>query len=70
MGPGFVLQHDRDEPLQSALYQCPLMEVKQQAAMRWVNAVQAEGSYGRWYYAMARKPEDVRTRIEETALLE
>jgi type III restriction enzyme len=48
----------------------PLMEVKQQAAMRWVNAVQADGNYGHWYYAMARKLEDVRTRIEEAALLE
>ena len=47
----------------------PLMEVKQQAATRWVNAVQADGSYGHWYYAMARKPEDVRTRVEEAALL-
>jgi hypothetical protein len=46
-----------------------LMEVKQQAALRWVNAVNADGSYGRWFYAMARRPEDVRMRIEEAALL-
>jgi hypothetical protein len=32
--------------------------------------IRADGSYGRWYYAIARKPEDVRTRIEETSLLE
>ncbi|MBI3326617.1 MAG: hypothetical protein HYZ81_07940 [Nitrospinae bacterium] len=45
----------------------PLLEVKQQAAIRWANALNAEGSYGRWQYRMARKPEDVRKRIEETA---
>ena len=33
-----------------------LMEVKQQAALRWVNAVNADGSYGRWFYAMACRP--------------
>jgi type III restriction enzyme len=43
----------------------PLSEVKTQAAQRWVNAVNAEGSYGSWHYAVARKPEDVATCIEE-----
>jgi type III restriction enzyme len=43
------------------------MEVKAQAAMRWVSAVNADGSYGQWYYAVARKPEEVRTRIEAVA---
>jgi len=42
----------------------PLMEVKAQAAMRWVSAVNADGSYGQWFYATARKPEEVKTRIE------
>ncbi len=46
----------------------PLMEVKSQAALRWVNAVNADGSYGHWHYAVARKPEEVRKRIEEIAL--
>jgi type III restriction enzyme len=44
------------------------MEVKAQAALRWVNAVNADGSYGHWHYAVARKPEEVRKRIEEIAL--
>jgi hypothetical protein len=43
------------------------MEVKQQAAIRWVNAVNGEGSYGQWFYAIARKPEEVRKRIEAVA---
>ena len=47
----------------------PLMEVKTQAAIRWVNAVNAEGSYGQWAYAIARKPEEVKTRIEAIASL-
>jgi hypothetical protein len=38
--------------------------------MRWVNSVNADGSHGQWYYAMARKPEDVRRCLEETAFLE
>jgi len=71
--PDFIIRL-RGEPTRYLILESkgfdPLMEVKQQAAIRWVNAVQADGSYGRWYYAMARKPEDVRTRIEETALLE
>lgn len=43
----------------------PLMEIKKQAAERWVNAVNAEGSYGRWRYAMVNRPEDVHERIEQ-----
>jgi type III restriction enzyme len=71
--PDFIIRL-RGEPTRHLILETkgfdPLMEVKQQAVIRWVNAVQAEGSYGRWYYAVARKPEDVRTRLEETALLE
>ena len=44
------------------------MEVKTQAALRWVNAVNTDGSYGQWHYAVARKPEEVRKRIEEIVL--
>jgi type III restriction enzyme len=46
----------------------PLAEVKAQAAMRWVEAVNAEGSFGTWSYAMARKPEEVAKRIEEAEM--
>ena len=45
-----------------------LAEVKAQAAKRWVDAVNAEGSYGLWKYAVARKPEEVSKRIEEAAV--
>jgi type III restriction enzyme len=44
----------------------PLAQVKAQAAKRWVAAVNADGQYGRWHYAVATRPEEVRQRIEET----
>lgn len=37
----------------------PLEEVKRAAAERWVAAVNADGSYGSWRYAMAKKVADV-----------
>src|ERR1700694_5904402 len=36
-----------------------LAEVKVAAAYRWVNAVNADGSFGRWDYAIAYNPNDV-----------
>lgn len=44
-----------------------LVDIKTQAAKRWVDAVNAEGSYGIWEYAIARKPEEVGKRIEVSA---
>jgi type III restriction enzyme len=44
-----------------------LAEVKTQAAQRWVNAVNADGTYGVWRFAMARKIGDVRGLIEGAA---
>jgi type III restriction enzyme len=43
----------------------PLAEVKAAAAERWIAAVNADGSYGRWVYRMARKPEGVRKVVDE-----
>ena len=37
----------------------PLADVKRAAAERWVAAVNAEGTYGQWKYAMARKTTEV-----------
>jgi type III restriction enzyme len=42
----------------------PLAHVKAQAAQRWVAAVNAEGQYGRWHYAVAHKSEEIRWHIE------
>jgi type III restriction enzyme len=45
----------------------PLAEVKAAAALRWVSAVNAEGSYGHWDYSMARKVSDVNSAISGRA---
>jgi hypothetical protein len=43
----------------------PLAVVKAQAAKCWVDAVNADGRYGYWHYAVAMKPEEVSKCIEE-----
>lgn len=43
----------------------PLTDVKVAAAQRWVGAVNADGGYGAWKYAIARKPEEVKKCIDE-----
>jgi type III restriction enzyme len=37
----------------------PLEEVKRAAAERWVAAVNADGTYGHWQYAVAKKVADI-----------
>jgi len=44
-----------------------LEEVKRHAAERWVAALNAEGSFGLWSYAMAKKPADVRTILDRAS---
>jgi type III restriction enzyme len=44
-----------------------LAEVKVAAARRWVDAVNAEGSSGRWGYAIAYNPNDVPQLIDQAA---
>ncbi len=44
-----------------------LAEIKAQAADRWVKAVNADGRFGEWRYAMARKPGDVAEILEQQA---
>ena len=46
----------------------PLAHVKAQAAQRWMAAVNANGQYGRWHYAVAYKPEEVRQRLRRRSL--
>jgi type III restriction enzyme len=41
-----------------------LADVKKAAAERWVSAVNAERSFGRWRYAMARSVAEVRTTLD------
>jgi type III restriction enzyme len=44
-----------------------LKELKMQAAERWVRAVNADGRFGVWRYALATRPEEVDVIIEKTA---
>ena len=37
--------------------------VKREAALRWCAAVNGDGGYGQWSYAVARRPEEVGTCI-------
>ena len=37
----------------------PLKEVKKAAAERWVNAVNADGKFGKWLFKMAEHPTEV-----------
>jgi type III restriction enzyme len=42
----------------------PLEEVKRAAAERWVAAVNADGTFGRWQYAVAKKVADVKAILD------
>ena len=42
-------------------------DVKTQAAERWVRAVNADGSYGEWRYAISRDTNEIPSLIEEHA---
>jgi len=44
-----------------------LQEVKAQAARKWVEAVNADRTYGRWAYVVAKKPADVKKLISDAA---
>lgn len=45
----------------------PLMEIKAQAAKRWMEALNADGSFGCWHYALVGKPEDIPEQIAQAA---
>ena len=60
--PDFLVRLKSDPPhhliLETKGYD-PLEEVKRAAAERWVTAVNADGSFGHWHYAVAKKASDV-----------
>jgi len=64
--PDFIIRLKGDPPTHLILEtkrHDPLAEIKQDAANRWVNAVNAEGSYGEWRYEMVRKIEETGEKI-------
>jgi type III restriction enzyme len=60
--PDFIIRFKGDSSLHVILetkgYD-PLEDVKRAAAERWVSAVNAEGTYGRWAYRIAKKTTEV-----------
>ena len=68
--PDFIVRLKTDPPSHLILETKgwdPLEEVKRAAAERWVAAVNADGTYGRWKYEVAKKPEEVRGLIADAA---
>ncbi|MEN6625406.1 MAG: type III restriction endonuclease subunit R [Candidatus Sumerlaeia bacterium] len=43
----------------------PLADVKAQAALRWVAAMNNDGQYGKWNYVMVKRPTDVKKVLSE-----
>lgn len=66
--PDFIIRLKIDPPshliLETKGYD-PLEDVKRAAAERWVAAVNADGTYGRWHYAVAKKVADIPEILRE-----
>jgi type III restriction enzyme len=71
--PDFILRLVSDSGARHLILETkgydPLDEVKEGAARRWCAAVNADGRYGLWSFAMARKMEDVPYIISNAATL-
>ncbi len=68
--PDFIVRLKTDPPSHLILETKgwdPLEEVKRASAERWVAAVNADGTYGRWKFGVAKKPEEVRGLIADAA---
>lgn len=66
--PDFIVRLRTDPPRHLVLETKgfdPLEEVKVAAAKRWVAAVNADGTYGTWAYAIAKKVADVATILSQ-----
>jgi type III restriction enzyme len=68
--PDFIIRLKADPPthliLETKGYD-PLEEVKRAATERWVSAVNADGTYGQWSYALVKKTTDVSEAITKAA---
>jgi type III restriction enzyme len=64
--PDFIVRLKTEPPIQLILetkgYD-PLAETKAGAAKRWVDAVNADGTYGRWAYAMLGQISEVNEAV-------
>src|SRR5207302_3590821 len=65
--PDFIVRLKTEPPVHLILetkgYD-PLEEVKKAAAERWVDAVNADGTYGRWRYTVVKKTTEVNELLE------
>jgi type III restriction enzyme len=62
--PDFIVRLKTEPPIHLILEVKgfdPLKEVKKQAAERWIEAVNADGTYGRWEYAVVARPTEIGT---------
>jgi type III restriction enzyme len=70
--PDFIV-HLKTEPAIHLILETkgfdPLEEKKRAAAERWVAAVNADGNYGSWDYALAKKPLEVPELLQRSAAL-
>jgi len=60
--PDFIVRLKTEPPIHLILEVKgfdPLKEVKRQAAQRWIEAVNADGTYGRWEYAVVARPTEI-----------
>ena len=68
--PDFLIRLNTDEEkylvLETKGYD-PLKEIKEAAAQRWVNAVNADEKFGTWSFAMTERPTDVSTILSKAA---
>ena len=68
--PDFIVRLRADPPRHLVLETKgfdPLEEVKVAAARRWMAAVNAEGSYGSWAYAIAKRIADIDGAIAQAS---
>ncbi|HET9401771.1 MAG TPA: hypothetical protein VFO34_12560 [Candidatus Acidoferrales bacterium] len=68
--PDFIIRLNSNPPLNLILETKGYderEEIKHAAADRWVSAVNADGSYGRWAYTLVKKPTDVSAAITTAA---
>jgi type III restriction enzyme len=66
--PGFIIRLKGDPPIYLILETKgfdELADIKTQAAQRWVKAVNADGRFGTWLYALAKNPGEVASKSEE-----
>ncbi len=66
--PDFIIRLDTDPPINLILETKGfdrLAEIKQQAAERWIKAVNAEKKYGLWTFKMSRNIDQIREYIDK-----